>query len=38
MTWLDLILIVLLVLSVIGGYRRGAVLQVIGLSGSSSGS
>lgn len=33
MTWLDLIFLVLLVLSVIGGYRRGAVLQVIGLSG-----
>jgi len=33
MTWLDLILLVLLVLSVFGGYRRGAVLQVIGLSG-----
>ena len=33
MTWLDLILLVLLVLSVIGGYRRGAVLQVIGLTG-----
>lgn len=33
MTWLDLALLVLLALSVIGGYRRGAVLQVIGLSG-----
>ena len=33
MTWLDLIFLVLLVLSVIGGFRRGAVLQVIGLSG-----
>lgn len=33
MTWLDLTFLVLLVLSVIGGYRRGAVLQVIGLSG-----
>jgi S1-C subfamily serine protease len=33
MTWLDLIFLVLLVLSVIAGYRRGAVLQVIGLSG-----
>ncbi|MGZ5350130.1 MAG: MarP family serine protease [Actinomycetota bacterium] len=33
MTWLDLTFLVLLVLSVIGGYRRGAVLQVIGLTG-----
>jgi S1-C subfamily serine protease len=33
MTWLDLALVVLLVLSVFGGYRRGAVLQVIGLTG-----
>ena len=33
MTWLDLALLVLLVLSVIGGYRRGAALQVIGLTG-----
>jgi S1-C subfamily serine protease len=33
MTWLDLIFLVLLILSVIGGYRRGAVLQVIGLTG-----
>lgn len=33
MSLLDLAFLVLLVLSVIGGYRRGAVLQVIGLSG-----
>jgi S1-C subfamily serine protease len=33
MTWLDLLLLVLLVLSVFGGYRRGAVLQVIAVVG-----
>ncbi len=37
MTWLDVVLIVLVVLSVIGGYRRGAVLQVIGLGGLAAG-
>lgn len=37
MTWLDVVLIVLVVLSVIGGYRRGAVLQVIGLAGLAAG-
>ena len=33
MTWLDAMLVALLVLSVIAGYRRGAVLQVLGLLG-----
>ncbi len=33
MTWLDVMLVALIALSVIGGYRRGAVLQVIGLVG-----
>ncbi|MEO8476281.1 MAG: MarP family serine protease [Actinomycetota bacterium] len=33
MTVLDAVLLVLLALSVFGGYRRGAVLQVIGLTG-----
>jgi S1-C subfamily serine protease len=32
-TWLDVMLVALLVLSVIAGYRRGAVLQVLGLLG-----
>jgi hypothetical protein len=32
-SWLDLALVVLFVASLVGGYRRGAVLQVIGLSG-----
>jgi S1-C subfamily serine protease len=32
-TWLDALLIVLLVLSVVAGYRRGAVLQVVSLMG-----
>jgi S1-C subfamily serine protease len=32
-TWLDVMLLALVALSVIGGYRRGAVLQVIGLVG-----
>jgi hypothetical protein len=31
--WLDVLLLALLALSVVGGYRRGAVLQVIGLLG-----
>ncbi len=33
MTWLDVILLVLLAVSLVGGYRRGAVLQVIALVG-----
>jgi S1-C subfamily serine protease len=32
-TWLDAMLVALFVLSVIAGYRRGAVLQVLGLLG-----
>jgi len=32
-TWLDAMLVALLVLSVLAGYRRGAVLQVLGLLG-----
>jgi S1-C subfamily serine protease len=33
MSWLDVLLIALVALSIYGGYRRGAVLQVIGLIG-----
>ncbi len=33
MTWLDVMLVALLALSVYGGYRRGAVMQVFGLAG-----
>lgn len=33
MSWLDVLLVALVALSVYGGYRRGAVLQVIGLIG-----
>ena len=33
MTWLDVLLIVLLAASLYSGYRRGAVLQVIGIAG-----
>lgn len=33
MTWLDAMLIALVALSIVGGYRRGAVLQVMGLIG-----
>jgi S1-C subfamily serine protease len=32
-TWLDALLVVLLVMSVVAGYRRGAVLQVVSLMG-----
>jgi S1-C subfamily serine protease len=32
-TWVDAVIVALLVLSVIAGYRRGAVLQVLGLGG-----
>ncbi len=33
MTWLDLVLLLLLALSAFGGYRRGALLQIVGLAG-----
>ena len=33
MTWLDVMLVALLVLSLVAGYRRGAVLQVMALLG-----
>ncbi len=33
MSWLDVILVALLCLSLFGGYKRGAVLQVLGLLG-----
>ena len=33
MSWLDLILLALLGLSLLGGYKRGAVIQVLGLLG-----
>lgn len=33
MTWLDALLVLLIVMSVIAGYRRGAVLQVVSLLG-----
>ena len=37
MTWLDLLLIALLAASVYSGYRRGAVLQLMGVAGLSIG-
>lgn len=37
MTWLDVLLVIAIALSVFGGYRRGAVLQVIGLAGLAAG-
>jgi hypothetical protein len=36
-SWLDVLLVALLVLSVLSGYRRGATLQVIGLLGLAAG-